>query len=297
MTDSDDKLRRRYREIATEEPSAVIDAAILARARAARPRRNRWMGPVSIAAVLVLGIGVSLRMQLDQPGIETSDPLREASPPSEYSLPPAEEPPAPPPATATDAAKLSTPSKPAAAQPLPPPKPAAAKPLADAPRPQPGAAAFTPSPPPVQPTRPAAPPASAASPPPAAERQRLAAPPASPPPAANALPQAPAAARVPQPAARSEEAAAVGRVQEAPAAGTAAPPSAKREDAQLDALGVRELRKSVAADSDPARELERIAKLREVGQHADADIALAEFRKRHPDYRIPEAMLERVKAR
>jgi hypothetical protein len=268
MTDHDDTLRRRYREIATEEPSAVIDAAILARARAARPARSRWMGPVSIAAVLVLGIGVSLRMQLEQPGIETSDPLREASPPSEYSLPPAAEPSAPPPSAATDAAKPSS-----------PPKPAAPKSLADAPRPQQGASAFTPSPPP------------------AAERQRPAAPPVSPPPAANALPRAPAAARMPEPPVRSEGAPAMGRVQEAPAAAAPAPLRAKREDAQLDALGVRELRKSVAAEADPARELERIAKLREEGKNDEADAAFAEFRRRHPDYRIPEAMLERVKAR
>ena len=276
MTDSDDKLRRRYREIATEEPSAVIDAAILARARAARPRRNRWMGPVSIAAVLVLGIGVSLRMQLDQPGIETSDPLREASPPSEYALPPAAEPQASPPAAATDAAKPPVPAKPAAAQPS---KPAAAKPLADAPRPQPGASAFTPSPPP------------------ASERQRPASPPASPPPASNALPPAPAAARVPEPPVRSEQAPALGRAQEAPAAAAPAPLRAKREDAQSDALGGRELRKSGAAEADPARELERSATLREDGKDVEADAAFAEFRRRHPDYRIPEAMLERVKAR
>lgn len=44
-------------------------------------------------------------------------------------------------------------------------------------------------------------------------------------------------------------------------------------------------------------ELERIAKLRTEGRHEEADKALAEFRKQHPDYRIPEAMWERVKPR
>lgn len=44
----------------------------------------------------------------------------------------------------------------------------------------------------------------------------------------------------------------------------------------------------------PERELERIAELRAQGRHDDADKALAEFRKRYPDYRIPQAMLEKV---
>src|SRR5688572_32895980 len=94
MTDSDDKLSRRYRELAREEPGAALDSAILAASRRAvgagpRARKPNWMVPASIAAVLVLGIGVSLRMQLEQPGIESSVP----SSVSEYSAPPAAEPP------------------------------------------------------------------------------------------------------------------------------------------------------------------------------------------------------------
>lgn len=44
----------------------------------------------------------------------------------------------------------------------------------------------------------------------------------------------------------------------------------------------------------PERWLERIAQLRKEGRHEEADKALAEFRRRYPDYRIPEAMLEKV---
>ncbi len=44
----------------------------------------------------------------------------------------------------------------------------------------------------------------------------------------------------------------------------------------------------------PERWLERIAELRMQGRHDDADKALAEFRKRYPEYRIPESMLEKV---
>src|SRR5688572_7659910 len=88
MVESDDRLARSYRALPREEPPAALDAAILAAARASvRPRaRNRWTGPVSIAAVLVLGLGVALRMQVEQPGIETSVPPPSASS-AEYPAP------------------------------------------------------------------------------------------------------------------------------------------------------------------------------------------------------------------
>ena len=67
------------------------------------------------------------------------------------------------------------------------------------------------------------------------------------------------------------------------------------------APALRAKREAVAgnaiADADPARELERIARLRESAHHEEADRALKEFQRRHPDYRIPEAMWERVKPR
>jgi len=47
----------------------------------------------------------------------------------------------------------------------------------------------------------------------------------------------------------------------------------------------------------PERELERIADLRRQGRDEEADKALAEFRKRYPDYQIPQAMLEKVERR
>ena len=96
MSDNDDKLSRRYRELPREEPSQQVDDLVLAasrRAVSAGPRKAgakpQWMVPVSIAAVLVLGIGVSLRMQLEQPGIESSVP---SSSSAEYPVPPAAEP-------------------------------------------------------------------------------------------------------------------------------------------------------------------------------------------------------------
>src|SRR6187402_3026850 len=134
MTDSDDKLSRRYRELPRDEPSAQLDASILAASRRAlenrgqTPDENRrdrsrvtgvrpqWMVPTSIAAVLVLGIGVSLRMQLEQPGVETSAPTSSSS--AEYPMPPspAPEPPAQPQAELSSRASAPAAAKPDAAE-------------------------------------------------------------------------------------------------------------------------------------------------------------------------------------
>jgi len=77
MIDGDDKLSRRYGELPKEEPRAAIDQAVLASARRAVAPKSfsqRWAVPVSLAAVLVLALGITLRMQLEEPGIETSAP-------------------------------------------------------------------------------------------------------------------------------------------------------------------------------------------------------------------------------
>ena len=55
--------------------------------------------------------------------------------------------------------------------------------------------------------------------------------------------------------------------------------------------------KSAEEAETPERQLERVAELRRQGKHDEADKALAEFRKRHPDYKISEAMRERVERR
>ena len=86
------EVSRRYREVAGEEPSARIDAAILAAARreAGRPVVVRnWRTPAAIAAVLVIGVSVSLltRESIDPlPPLEQSrgqaDVAKPAAPPS-----------------------------------------------------------------------------------------------------------------------------------------------------------------------------------------------------------------------
>lgn len=54
---------------------------------------------------------------------------------------------------------------------------------------------------------------------------------------------------------------------------------------------------SASALQSPEQWLQGIADLRKQGRHDEADRSLAEFRKRHPGYQIPEAMLEKVEKR
>ena len=63
-------------------------------------------------------------------------------------------------------------------------------------------------------------------------------------------------------------------------------------------LGTFQAQKEANADAiSPERELDRIALLRVQGRHDEADRALVDFRKRYPDYRIPDATRERVERR
>ena len=58
----DRELSERYRELGREEPSQEFDAKILAAARE-RPGVRRWALPLSIAAVVVLSVTVTLEVQ------------------------------------------------------------------------------------------------------------------------------------------------------------------------------------------------------------------------------------------
>lgn len=176
--DRDDKVSAAYRGLGGDEPPRALDEAILA---AARRRPVRWRVPVSIAAVLALAVGVTLRMQPQGP---ESEPV------------------------------------------------ALAPQVMQSPQPAVGAAAE------------------------GRKRAEVAA--ASPAPAP--LQEAPKlAARAPAAAADSEPRDAVG--------------------------GVRALQAPLA----PEAWLARIAELRKAGRRREADESLAEFRKRYPDYKIPEA--------
>jgi len=135
-------------------------------------------------------------------------------------------------------------------------------------------------------------------------------------------PRSPAAAAAP--AAREPQPFASDRAQAS--AGAAAPAAAARADdsrgAESSVTGslARQMEERTSRDAEAAsraprmgpfqaqikraentanaeKELEHIAQLRAQGRHDEADKALAEFRKRFPDYTIPEAMRERVERR
>ena len=238
---------------------------------------------MSIAAVLVLGIGVSLRMQMEQPGVETSAP---SSPANEYSMP-AE----PAPVEESPKARDQAGARQDAA---PPPRPKLAAPAA---KPEPQAAAKP------EPQAAATPELSRAvkelakrkdAPAPQAQRREA---------DASALPDAPAPARAqvtapaaaPAPASEAAPPPPVGA--SADRAAQSAPLRAKREGFAAGSAATESRRIATVADPDPNRELERIALLREAGRHAEADRALEELRRRHPEFRIPDAVWERVRPR
>ena len=286
MSETGDKLHKAYGALPRVEPGAAIDAAILAASRHALEKPSasrRWAAPVSIAAVLVLAFGVTLRMQQEKPGVESPDV---------YSSPPA-------------AAKV-VPSASAPSSPAPQMQDAAPqRALPDA-RPQKEKKVVVP----------------------AAKPDFVPAPPQAKLQAAPAQPQAfeedarqrrdesrvdneqkgmlqkdnanvreaPAFAPKPAAPAASANTASVAATPP-PAAAGAAPASRAAPAAEM-----RLKREAVAADlqapiDEPTRELEAIAKLRVEGRQEEADKALAEFRRKRPDYRIPDAMWERVKPR
>jgi hypothetical protein len=317
MNEGDDKLKKAWREVGVEEPLASIDAAILAAAhRAVAPRRlsQRWAVPVSLAAVLVLAVGVTLRMQQEMPGIETSAPAEEATAPVTSATPaatPLPESAAPPaakaPAPRADEGRTRAPVARNQSPPMQPqvraekaldaqavekkkavvPGDSVAKPAAPS-EPKPFADAIAPmraAPPatvqtPVAPAPPPAP-ASAAAPAPRFESQMGAAAPA---------PQAAPVSKL-----QGDRAAESNR--QAPAAAAGVAPSTEQARAKRD---MRELATDAAKEAQKGpleRELDRIAQLRRDGRNAEADEALEKFRRENPGYRIPDAVWEQVKSR
>ena len=264
-TDRDDEVARRYRALAREEPPAQLDAAILAagrRAVGARPGGvRRWGPPLSIAAVLVLATGVVLRMQSEQPGIETSAPATIAPPQ-----------PAPVPAQAiTHPTESATPRPPAEAR-ARTFAPERKRVVGPKPEPQPFA-------------RQTAPMAAQAPPPPAIATPPTAAPAA----AAVATTPAPAASAAPAAPAASAAAGAGANVMRDARRDEA---TAKRAQVPMDAA----LEKS-AVPQTPEGALDRIARLRAEHRDDEADRALEAFRRDFPAYRITEAQWERVRPR
>jgi hypothetical protein len=345
MTERDAKLDARYRELASEEPSVVIDDAIRAAARravAARPKsfERRWGPPVAIAAVLVLATGVTLRMQLEQPGVEAPT-FGNAAPaatlaerqqaPAASAVAPLEAEAdtrgrrvapavaqAPPPAPAPKAARVLpeeakrkldvvqqkselAPQKPEPVQ----LKPEPVQQKKDQPRHDENLAAQVAAAPALEARQVPAPfPASpAATPSPARERKEEAAGIVTPQPLAKARDAESAVATDKLMAEKATaNAAATGRVGFAAQAPAPAAPSggaAREAPATISSGAVREApaRADRVAALPAEKELERIAQLRRDGHDAEADEAFARFKREHPDYRIADDMLEKVRPR
>lgn len=267
MTESgrDPEISRRYRELAREEPPRALDEAILAAARreletrpaplVAPTARRRWYVPVAAAAVIMLSAVVTLQIQREQPDAELTAP-QPASP-----APQKDDAPAAPPAAAAPRTEAAREAKPQAAERRRAQQPS----LASRPAPRP-----------------------AQGPAPAAEGE-LAKPPSDP------GPFAPDPARAAPPAAAEPPARPV-----APAVKLAPKPAPRAADAAGSAIGrsapiaADALSKRAEVAESPERTLARIIALRREGQHKEADELYAEFRRRHPDYRIPETMREQV---
>ena len=290
MTDPqrDEQVSARYRELRGGEPPARLDDAILAASRravhagpGARSVR-RWAVPVSLAAAVILSVMVTLHVQEELPGLEAPAPAS-----------PARAPAAPSPAAPAETSKAVTQAPAAKVAPAPERRAATPPPA----KPEGEARAKNER----QDARVQAPPQFTPEPAPA--------------PAPVLARKAPdtAPAAVGELSARSTVGAGVASSSAGPAAAApaaaapatsapAAAPMQMRERAAArdlsDAVAKRteEARSNDQADA-PEKQLERIAALRREGRHAEADKLLAEFRQRYPQYRIPEAILEKVDPR
>lgn len=258
--DRDDKVTRAYRALGGEEPPRTLDDAILAASR--RPQ-HRWRVPLSIAAVLVLAVGVTLRMLPPSPDAESvalAPQVIQAAKPA--------------PAAAESAAKF--------AQDVP----GAAAPRAEAPSSAGRSVA-------------------GARVEPAKRSPQVSTGPAAMQSAKRAEASAPAALERSRPGDELAASAATQSVQSAPAPAAAASVAGTvQRDAGVAAEG--RARALVAAPPAPAAAvaaklpeptlapeawLKRIAELRKEGREREAQESLAEFRKRYPDYKIPETLL------
>ena len=249
-TDRDDRVTQAYRALGGEEPPRALDATILA---ASRHRPARWRVPLSIAAVLVLAVGVTLRMLPPKPDAESV-----ALAPQVIQTPR----PAAPVAEVARAKADKAPAAPAPAQPAAARAPAA---LQSARR--------------AETRAPAAPGSVQQTDTLAVEGAPRSAPAVAAPAAADAALREAANRAAEQEAAQPEA-----------VAGAAAEPQVRDAAAASPAPSVLSAAKLPEPARTPEAWLERIAELRKQGREREAQESLAEFKKRYPDYKIPEAL-------
>lgn len=275
----DDDISRRYRELPREEPPRHLDGAIRAAARRAvhtRPAplvvptgRQRWYFPLAAAAIIVLAVAVTMHMEREQPGEEIvtapAPPAASPSAPAETMRQEAaaEKPqPAPPPERARKAESPGSRELRAQRDAVPPAQDA----VSNVQEPARAEAAPKPVPPPPSTDSGAA----------GMVLGRVETPsfPAPAPAPQGTLPPPPVVAAKPQ---------------------AVIPPRASAELRRADEAARQSSALAKLADAPaPEQWLQGIADLRRQGRHEEADKALAEFRKRYPDYRISKEMRETV---
>ncbi len=126
----------------------------------------------------------------------------------------------------------------------------------------------------------------------AVERPRPPAEPRPEPPAASAPQAVPAKPFPGEAESAGKVAAPVGRAAPIPEPASGVRQTLERKEAAAPAADA--LSKRVESIEPPERWLERIAALRRDGRHKEADEAYAEFRRRYPEYRIPESLRDKV---
>jgi resuscitation-promoting factor RpfA len=276
----DHELSRIYSEGAWPEPRRQIDEAILEAsrrsARARHPVLHRWGPPLGLAATVVLGVSLAL-LVTDNQSLREASRLSDEAPRSA----PQKKREAAAPASRADTARGDAEAKPGAP---PPPHELFSSPMGPTEaKPAPAAKA---APPASHPTPPASQPV-----PPAALAKRPAAPPAA---AKSPAPQ-PLVGRLAAPASDPQRAERIRReteqLQENREARDSAPPaSAPAQPQSPSSASVSDVRGLVApaVARTPEAWLDDIRRLKTAGRNADAERELGEFRKRYPDFRVPE---------
>ncbi len=263
MIERDPQLSEAYRDADHPAPSPALDAAILdaARRAVAPPPRRRWFAwaaPLATTAVLVLGLSLLFTMQREAP-----ETLREAAPPPPQAAREAA-PPAPAAAPADSVAKYAPDQ---ARAPAPAEQPSVANR---------GLAESVPAPAPATPA-PATPARESATQ--EASAQAGAAPAPRPFPAEMAAVPQPAPAS-PPPAAAKASADLAERREAAAAPARSAVPAASP--------GMARLKAASSAVEGPEPWLERIRQLVKEGRLEEARKSLEEWRRRYPDWVVPE---------
>jgi hypothetical protein len=282
MTERDDTVSKRYRELPAEEPPRALDEAILAASRravqagpAASPWApgGRWQVPLAAAAVIMLAVGLTLRVQVEQPQEEVARIEPQAAPSATLEQAKKDE----AKAAAGPERKLEEPRA-AASERRARERTAAPSTRNEAPAPFPGErAAREDSGAPAAQADMRAAEGQARQGPSAAKPESPPAPVSSVPAPAPAPQAEPAPPRVAAAAPRADDAA-----RDRAAGALASGATAKR---------MQEMPET------PEKALERIAELRKAGKHDEADKALAEFRKRYPDFKLSDEMKAKVERR